>query len=140
VQNQSGDTEPTADADGVARTAEALVAAFGRHDKAGYFEHFVPEATFTFYNVDQPLGSRAAYEQLWSKWEVEDGFRVRSCTSTNASIQVHGEVAIFTHDVLTLTEDRAGTSRLRERETIVFRRTDAGWLAVHEHLSPRPAT
>lgn len=136
---QAGDAGSTADTEGVARAAGELIAAFGRHDKAGYFACFAPDATFIFYNVGQLLGSRGAYEDLWSRWETEDGFRVRSCTSSNASIRVHGQVGIFTHDVLTETEDSTGTSELAERETIVFHHTDAGWLAVHEHLSPRPA-
>jgi ketosteroid isomerase-like protein len=138
MPTQASDSGRTADTEGVARTAEALISAFGRHDKAAYFSHFAPEATFIFYNVEQPLGSRAAYENLWSAWEAEHGFRVRSCTSSNVSIQIHGQVGIFTHDVLTEIEDRTGMSELAERETIVFHHADAGWLAVHEHLSPRP--
>lgn len=122
----------------VARAAAELVAAFGRHDTAGYFACFAPDATFIFYNVDEMLGSRAEYEDLWSKWETESRFRVRSCTSSNDSIRMYGEVGIFTHDVLTEIEDNTGTSQLAERETIVFRSFGAGgWLAVHEHLSPR---
>jgi ketosteroid isomerase-like protein len=133
------DTEYAAATEAVARTAGELVAAFGRHDKDAYFAHFSPNATFIFHSVGEPLRSRAAYEDLWSRWESQDGFRVRSCTSSNVSIQIHGDVGIFSHDVRTETEDHAGTAELAERETIVFHRTGAGWLAVHEHLSPHPA-
>jgi hypothetical protein len=33
---------------------------------------------------------------------------------------------------------REGDATLNERETIVFHRRDGQWIAVHEHLSPRP--
>ena len=122
----------------VARTATALVAAFGRHDTLAYFQHFAPEATFVFYTVDHVLTSRAAYESLWSTWEQQDGFRVRSCTSANSAVSVLGDVAIFTHDVSTTVSGHGDATELSERETIVFQRRGHRWLAIHEHLSPRP--
>ncbi len=125
------------DAATVARTAAALVAAFGRHDTAAYFQHFAPEATFVFYTVDHVLTSRAAYQSLWSTWEQQDGFRVRSCSSSNVAVTVLGDIAVVTHDVSTTVSGRGGTTDLSERESIVFQRQGTRWLAVHEHLSPR---
>lgn len=136
---QADDTAHPTDVEDASQAAADLVAAFGRHETAAYFAHFAPDATFIFYNVPQPLPSRAAYEALWSQWEHEDGFRVRSCTSSNRQTRVFGDVAVFTHDVLTVTETHGGTAEVAERETIVFRRYGTDWLAVHEHLSPQPA-
>jgi ketosteroid isomerase-like protein len=124
------------DSQNVARAVASLVAAFGRHDKAAYFSHFAPDATFVFYNVDHVLGSRDDYERLWSEWEQADGFRIRSCSSANGRTRVFGDIAVVTHDVFTTTESRSGTTNLAERETIVLRRDGTRWLAVHEHLSP----
>jgi ketosteroid isomerase-like protein len=124
------------DAENVTQAAASLVAAFGRHDKAAYFGHFASDATFIFYNVDHVLRSRGDYERLWSGWEQKDGFRVRSCSSANGQTRVIGDMAIFTHDVFTTSENRSGITHSTERETIVFRRQERGWLAVHEHLSP----
>ena len=117
--------------------AAALVDAFGRHDVEAYFAAFRPDATFLFHSHPEPVGSRAAYEALWHSWE-EDGFRVLSCRSTDQHVQLLGDVAVFTHRVATRVDTGQSEESLEERETIVFVRdpAGAGWLAVHEHLSP----
>ena len=129
---------PNAAGEGVAAAAAAIVAAFGRHDQEAYFALFDPEATFVFYTTPQRLENRAAYQQEWAKWERELGFRVRSCSSSDQRVQLIGDVAIFTHSVLTEISTNEGESMLRERETIVFHRRNGRWIAVHEHLSPQP--
>jgi ketosteroid isomerase-like protein len=118
--------------------AQAIIAAFGAHDVAGYFAGFTPEATFLFHTEDSLLGSRAAYERRWAEWEA-DGFRVLGCESLDPRVETVADgVAVFTHRVRTRL---AGEDEVqRERETIVLVRQDDGrWLAVHEHLSPDPA-
>jgi len=122
----------------VAAVAARMCAAFGRNDKAAYFQLFAPEATFLFYDVDHVLESRAAYEELWARWESEDAFRVLSCSSEGGRVQRFGDVAVFTHNVSTSIESRSGTITLSERETIVFQAAGDSWVAVHEHLSPAP--
>lgn len=116
--------------------ADAIIADFGHHRRIEYFAGFAPDATFVFHTHAARLESRAEYEQLWQEWETNHGFRVHRCVSTNRRVQLVGDVAIFTHDVVTeLTMD--GEREVgRERETIVLRRHGAAWLAIHEHLSP----
>ena len=121
----------------VSAAAARLVAAFGEGRVGDYFACFAPNATFVFYTTPERLESRAAYRELWSRWESEDGFRVLDCRSSNALITPLAEdVAVLVHDVETLVATNAGEERLAERETIVFARRDGDWLAVHEHLSP----
>jgi ketosteroid isomerase-like protein len=125
----------------VLAAATALVEAFGRHDTAAYFTAFRRDATFSFHTHPEPLRSRAAYEELWRSWEA-DGFRVLGCTSSEQHVQLLGateDVAVFTHRVATRVRPGTGHAEesLDERETIVFARGDDGWVAVHEHLSPR---
>ncbi len=123
----------------VLAAADALVAAFGRHDSKAYFNAFAPSATFIFYNLDRTLADRAAYEAEWALWESRDGFRVKSCRSTDRTVQVVGETAIFTHAVETELTTAGENLMNRERETIVFaREPDGRWLAIHEHLSALP--
>lgn len=123
----------------VLAAADALVAAFGRHDSKAYFNAFAPSATFIFYNLDRTLADRAAYEAEWALWESRDGFRVKSCRSTDRTVQVVGETAIFTHAVETELTIAGENLMNRERETIVFaREPDGRWLAIHEHLSALP--
>ena len=125
-----------------AQFAASLVAAFAAHDTHGYFAHFDPDATFVFHDAPARLESRAEYESLWATWEAEDGFRVLACTSSAARLQELGDLAVLTHDVHTVRSVGGVEEELRERETIVLRRTDAepGWTCVHEHLSPAPST
>jgi ketosteroid isomerase-like protein len=122
----------------VTSAANAIVAAFGRHDPKAYFAQFAPEATFVFYTTDRRLNSRAEYEAEWAKWEKEDAFHVESCRSTDQRVQLLGDVAVFSHSVETSLTTRQGPATVHERETIVFQRQDGKWVAVHEHLSPRP--
>jgi ketosteroid isomerase-like protein len=123
----------------VRAAAERLVAAFADGRVDDYFACFAPEATFLFHTTAQRLPSRDAYRELWRAWERDDGFRVRACRSSAATVQrIADDAAVFTHEVETDVVTRAGEERLRERETIVFARRDGAWLAVHEHLSPAP--
>jgi ketosteroid isomerase-like protein len=116
------------------QAAVDVIAAFGSHDTARYFDGFAPEATFLFHAEPELLRSRAAYEAEWAGWE-QDGFRVLSCTSLNPRLDlIADDVAVFTHSVRTRL---AGVDdEQRERETIILRRAaDGRWLGVHEHLS-----
>ena len=59
--------------------------------------------------------------------------------SSDARMQTFPGGAVFTHTVHTTVDTAEGPESSIERETIVFRTTDAGRLvAVHEHLSPQP--
>jgi ketosteroid isomerase-like protein len=122
----------------VREAAAALVAAFGSHDTRAYFDAFAQDADFVFHTTPERLPDRAAYERLWARWETEDGFHVHGCTSSDATVRLLGGAAVFVHDVTTDVELGGSRETVRERETIVFERRDDAWLAVHEHLSPRP--
>jgi ketosteroid isomerase-like protein len=123
----------------VRAAANALTAAFGAHHTEDYFRAFRPDASFVFYNSPERFESRAAYRAEWERWEREDGFHVLACTSSDQTVKVVGDAAIFTHSLATLIGLDAGEETVRERETILFiREQDGAWLAVHEHLSPDP--
>lgn len=124
--------------DAVLAAADRLVAAFASHDRERYFAAFAPEATFIFHNLDRALKSRAEYEAEWTLWETRDGFRVKTCRSTERNVQIAGPVAIFTHSVETELTFNGEPVSSKERETIVFEKQEDGWLAIHEHLSPMP--
>ncbi|QFY62871.1 nuclear transport factor 2 family protein (plasmid) [Rhizobium grahamii] len=125
--------------DAVLAAADSLVDAFGRHDRDRYFAAFAPEATFIFHNLDRRLGTRAEYEAEWVLWESRDGFRVRACRSSDRDVRIAGPIAIFTHSVETDLTFNGEPVTSAERETIVFEKQVTGeWLAIHEHLSPRP--
>jgi ketosteroid isomerase-like protein len=124
----------------VSAAARILVAAFAATDTDAYFDCFAPDATFIFYSEPARLDSRNQYRNLWQEW-VAGGWRVIDCISTNAEIRVTGPVAVYTHDVLTTIAINGDEELLNERETIVFSRHKSGaLLAVHEHLSPAPAS
>ncbi len=124
-------------AETVLQTAAHLVARFGAHDTEAYFAAFAPDASFIFHSTPEILYSRAAYRDLWQIWERRDGFRVLGCISTEPSVRIHGDTAIFTHRVETRLAFGPDETTANERETIIFRRQEDGnWLAIHEHLSP----
>jgi ketosteroid isomerase-like protein len=121
----------------VLSAANRLIDAFSLHDTQAYFEAFAPHASFVFHSHVEVLPTREHYERLWATWECELGFRVLSCQSSEQTVQMLGDTAVFTHQVRTTLRTHEGESILDERETIVFALTQDGkWLAVHEHLSP----
>lgn len=118
----------------VRQAAADLVDAFASNDATRYFSCFSEDASFLFHTLPQPLHSRLAYEQVWQQWQAE-GLTVLGCRSSNATVSLLGEVAIFMHDVATHIRLADEEHHLEERETIVFRREGERWLACHEHLS-----
>lgn len=121
----------------VLEAAAKIVDDFGHHRTAEYFSGFSPDATFMFYTHSSRLDSREAYQDLWAKWEAEDGFKVHGCRSRNQMVQLIGsDAAVFTHLVSSDIEFAGEVSTVEERETIVFAKLGSSWLAVHEHLSP----
>ncbi|MFY1663704.1 YybH family protein [Pseudomonas sp. Pseu.R1] len=121
----------------VQQAANDLVAAFASNDTEAYFAAFSEDATFLFYTLPAPLLSRAAYREVWNGWQA-DGFAVLDCQSSNAHINLQGNVAIFMHDVATRVRFGTEENQFQERETIVFRHDGNRWLACHEHLSAQP--
>ena len=135
---QSPDLIPTEQE--VRQAAQALVDAFAATDTARYFAGFAPEASFIFHSEPRRLEGRAAYEELWASW-ISDGWRVLACESANSLITAFAGGAVFAHDVATTVRTNAGEESYRERETIIFRsEPDGKLLAIHEHLSPAPAS
>lgn len=118
----------------VRQAAANLVDAFASNDTERYFACFSEDASFLFHTLPEPLHTRSAYQDLWRQWQAE-GFAVLGCQSSNASVSLQGEVAIFMHDVATHIRIGGAEHHLQERETIVFRRHGERWLACHEHLS-----
>lgn len=121
----------------VQQAADALIAAFATHNTEAYFGAFSEDATFLFYTLPAPLLSRAAYREVWNGWQA-DGFAVIDCRSSNVTISLQGDTAVFFHDVTTHVRFGTEESHFNERETIVFRHDGSRWLACHEHLSTQP--
>lgn len=125
----------TPDPTAVEAAAAAVVDAFAATDAANYFAAFAPDATFVFHSEPRRLEDRAEYERLWAEWTAS-GWRVTSCASSDARVQVFDGGAVFTHTVETSVETADGPESYRERETIVFAAVDDRLVAIHEHLSP----
>lgn len=141
TQNSGQDEFVRSEADrfDVQRAADALIAAFASNHSEAYFAAFSEDATFVFHSCDTLLPNLSAYRQLWTSWQA-DGFAVIACTSRNPLLTLHGDTAIFVHEVITHLRVAGTEAHSHERETIVFRRQHGSrhWLACHEHLSLMP--
>lgn len=127
------------DSSAVLSAAQQLIHKFATSDKDGYFACFADSAEFIFYTNENRMYSKNDYLKLWNEWVTNDNFRVISCLSTNPKIVALGaDHALFTHDVTTEISTNEGITKLLERETIVFAHMNEHWLAIHEHLSPKP--
>ena len=124
------------DAAAVEAAADALLDAFAANDRPRYFSSFVPEASFVFPIVDRVMLSRDDYAAEWQNWIDTDDFKVTAFQSLDRLIQVYGDVAIFIHRSVTHSTGHGGERVLNERETIIFRKINDKWMAVHEHVSP----
>ncbi|SDW91253.1 Ketosteroid isomerase homolog [Arthrobacter sp. cf158] len=122
----------------VIEAAAKMVEAFSNSRTEDYFACFDEHATFLFHGEGSRLETRAAYQSIWEGW-MEEGLRITSCKSTNRRIQIHGAVALLTHDVETDLDDKGSLSTAFERETIVFAKNQDGTVScLHEHLSLDP--
>ncbi|WP_066566639.1 nuclear transport factor 2 family protein [Snodgrassella sp. CFCC 13594] len=122
----------------VAMAAENIIEAFANHQKKRYFDAFADHASFVFYNLAYPLTSKKDYHNTWSIWEMEHGFHVMACQSTNPQIFVCGSTAIYIHEVATTLQWDGQIIHNEERESIILdRQPDGSWLCIHEHLSPK---
>jgi ketosteroid isomerase-like protein len=130
-------TEQTPTEQEVLDAAAAIVDAFAATDGERYFAGFAPDASFIFHTEAQRLGTREAYEALWQEW-VASGWHVTSCASSEPLVTPMPGGAVFSHTVRTSVVTPDGPESYEERETIVFRSSPAGLLAIHEHLSPKP--
>ncbi|GAB13295.1 hypothetical protein ARGLB_037_01460 [Arthrobacter globiformis NBRC 12137] len=123
----------------VVDAAAKMVEAFSNSRTDDYFACFAEDATFLFHPEDRRLESRSAYRALWETW-IEGGWKVTDCKSTNRRIQLHGPIALLTHDVETHTEENGTRETSFERETIVFAKNPDGSVScLHEHLSVDPS-
>ena len=120
----------------VEAAAVALLDAFAKNDLPRYFGSFLPEASFIFPIVDHVMHSPAEYAAEWQRWVEADDFKVTECLSFDRKIQVYGDLAIFTHRIITRSTGHSGERTLHERETIIFKRVGGVWMAAHEHVSP----
>jgi ketosteroid isomerase-like protein len=122
----------------VLKTAQDLIDAFEANDRDAYFGFFAPEASFIFHNTGHVMESRAAYEAEYDAWVREAGFEVLECTSSRQTVQIHGKLAVFTHQLFTRVSLHDEEIAVVERESIIFDHQDGKWVAVHEHLSLMP--
>jgi SnoaL-like domain len=116
----------------------SLIDSFAANDKAQYFGHFHPQATFLFHDTPGRVQSRADYETMWAGWEQDTGFKVLRCASSGQRVQEYDDLAVFTHDVHTVRLINGVEDEVYERETIVLMRQGDRWTCLHEHLSPDP--
>lgn len=124
----------------VLAAADAIIEAFAETDTDAYFAGFAANASFIFHPEATRLNSRAEYEELWASW-LAANWRVTNCTSTDRLVQTFPGGAVFSHTVATAIESDDGADAYIERESIIFRVTEAGGLiAIHEHLSTVPAS
>ena len=125
----------------VLAAAKRLCDAFAQGRIDDYFACFAPRATFIFHSLRGRIDSLADYRKYWAEWERDLGLKVLGCDSFNRTVQMFGDTAVYTHSVtVRIRTLDAGDQTRHERETIVFARSaNAGWEAVHEHLSKDPA-
>ncbi|EXF23929.1 ketosteroid isomerase [Nesterenkonia sp. AN1] len=118
----------------ISSAAEAIVRAFERNDENDYFSRFSPTCTFIFAPDDTVHADRASWHSAWGKLQ-ESGWRVVSCRTLESGVRILAEGGVFWHVLETTAIVDGEPQTYRERETIVFEKSQEGLLAVHEHLS-----
>ena len=116
---------------------DQLMKAFASGDLEKYFACFHEDASFLF--PGEPLlEPRSAYRSKWLRWK-DEGVRVAEVVADDVRVRLFGDTAVVTHHIVTTVTVGGNSTVDRERESIIFTRTEEGWLAIHEHLSPTDA-
>jgi ketosteroid isomerase-like protein len=125
------------DAPSVDRWLDAFAAAVRAADYARGADLFDPGVLGFGTVVERADGRERLLAGQWEKiWGVTRGFRF----DPGARIEVLGDVAWVASTWSSTGFDAAGRPYPRVgRATIVLRRGGTGWLAVHSHVSLRPA-
>ncbi len=110
---------------------KAMLDRWGTGDTDGFLELAAPEITYFDPSLDKRLDGREAFEKFLAP--LKGTFRVPKYEMIGPKVQVHGQAAVLSYNMIDY--DETGTHAFRMNVTEVYARLDGRWRLVHSHFS-----
>ena len=120
--------DPTAE---IIAMEKAMLDRWGTGDTDGFLELAAPEITYFDPSLGKRLDGREAFEKLLAP--LKGTFRVPKYEMIGPKVQVHGQAAVLSYNMIDY--DGTGMNTFRMNVTEVYVRYDGRWMLVHSHFS-----
>ena len=120
--------DPTAE---IIAMEKAMLDRWGTGDTDGFLELAAPEITYFDPSLEKRLDGREAFEKFLAP--LKGSFRVPKYEMIDPKVQVHGEAAVLSYNMIDY--DETGMNTFRMNVTEVYARHDGRWMLVHSHFS-----
>ena len=120
--------DPTAE---IIAMEKAMLDRWGTGDTDGFLELAAPEITYFDPSLEKRLDGREAFEKFLAP--LKGSFRVPKYEMIDPKVQVHGEAAVLSYNMIDY--DETGINTFRMNVTEVYARHDGRWILVHSHFS-----
>jgi ketosteroid isomerase-like protein len=120
--------DPTAE---IIAMEKAMLDRWGTGDTDSFLELAAPEITYFDPSLEKRLDGREAFKKFLAP--LKDTFRVPKYEMIDPKVQVHGQAAVLSYNMVDY--DETGTNTFRMNVTEVYARHDGRWMLVHSHFS-----
>jgi ketosteroid isomerase-like protein len=120
--------DPTAE---IIAMEKAMLDRWGTGDTDSFLELAAPEITYFDPSLEKRLDGRKAFERFLAP--LKGSFRVPKYEMIDPKVQVHGEAAVLSYNMIDY--DETGINTFRMNVTEVYARHDGRWMLVHSHFS-----
>lgn len=120
--------DPTAE---IIAMEKAMLDRWGTGDTDGFLELAAPEITYFDPSLGKRLDGREAFEKFLAP--LKGTFRVPKYEMIDPKVQVHGQAAVLSYNMIDY--DETGMNTFRMNVTEVYARRDGRWRLVHSHFS-----
>ncbi len=110
---------------------KAMLDRWGTGDTDSFLELAAPEITYFDPSLEKRLDGREAFEKFLAP--LKGTFRVPKYDMIDPKVQVHGQAAVLSYNMVDY--DETGTNAFRMNVTEVYVRLDGRWRLVHSHFS-----
>lgn len=110
---------------------KAMLDRWGTGDTDSFLELAAPEITYFDPSLGKRLDGREAFEKFLAP--LKGTFRVPKYEMIDPKVQVHGEAAVLSYNMIDY--DETGINTFRMNVTEVYARHDGRWRLVHSHFS-----
>jgi uncharacterized protein (TIGR02246 family) len=120
--------DPTAEIIALEKT---MLDRWGTGDTDGFLGLAAPEITYFDPSLEKRLDGREAFEKFLAP--LKGTFRVPRYEIIDPKVQVHGEAAVLSYNMIDYDEKEINAFRMNVTE--VYARQDGRWALVHSHFS-----
>jgi len=110
---------------------KAMLDRWGTGDTDGFLELAAPDITYFDPSLEKRLDGREAFEKFLAP--LKGTFKVPRYEIIDPKVQVHGEAAVLSYNMIDY--DETGKNAFRMNVTEVYARRDGRWMLVHSHFS-----